>query len=275
MKSADNYTILLKKGSDYLFYKKVEITGINTATLPTLKEAERKELILKMKNGDNLAKEKLVMGNLKLVLSVMQKFSLKNNAEADDLFQVGCIGLIKALNNFDTSLDVQFSTYGVVMIMGEIKRFLRDNQTVKINRSIKDLSYKILSAKEEYILKNNEEPSNKQLAEILGVSYYQIVNALESLNPTISLHEPAFLEDSDSSFLLDKIADTSFEESFQTKIIIRDIIKNLDNREKYIISLRYLKGKTQTEVANIVGISQAQVSRIEKNVLKIVRKQFQ
>ncbi len=253
----------------------MEITGINTATLPTLKEAERKELILKMKNGDNLAKEKLVMGNLKLVLSVIQKFSLKNNAEADDLFQVGCIGLIKALNNFDTSLDVQFSTYGVVMIMGEIKRFLRDNQTVKINRSIKDLSYKILAAKEEYILKNNIEPSNRQLAEILGVSYYQIVNALESLAPTISLHEPAFMEDSDSSLLLDKIADTSFEEAFQTKIIIRDIIKNLDNREKYIISLRYLKGKTQTEVANIVGISQAQVSRIEKNVLKIVRKQFE
>ncbi len=248
---------------------------MNTASLPSLKEAERKELIIKMKNGDARAKDKLVMGNLKLVLSVMQKFSYKNNAEADDLFQVGCIGLIKALNNFDTSLDVQFSTYGVVMIMGEIKRFIRDNQTVKINRSIKDLSYKILSVKEEYIKKYDKEPNNNQLAEILGVSSYQIINALESLTPTISLHEPAFAEDSDSSFLLDKIADTSFEDSFQTKIIIRDIIKNLNTREKYIISLRYLKGKTQTEVANYIGISQAQVSRIEKNVLKQVRKQFE
>ncbi len=228
-----------------------------------------------MKNGDSRAKEKLIMGNLKLVLSVMQKFSYKNNTEADDLFQVGCIGLIKALNNFDTSLDVQFSTYGVVMIMGEIKRFIRDNQTVKINRSIKDLSYKILTAKEEYIKKYDKEPTNNELAEILDVTPYQIINALESLTPTISLHEPAFTEDSDSGFLLDKIADTSFEESFQTKIIIRDIIKNLNDREKYIISLRYLKGKTQTEVAEQIGISQAQVSRIEKNVLKQVRKQFE
>ncbi len=228
-----------------------------------------------MKTGDLKAKDKLVMGNLKLVLSVMQKFSYKSNAEADDLFQVGCVGLIKALNNFDTSLDVQFSTYGVIMIMGEIKRFIRDNQTVKVNRSIKDLSYKILSEKEIFLKNNNREPSNKELSDILGVTPYQVLNAIESLTPTMSLHEPCFLEDSDSSFLLDKIADTSFEESFQTKIIIRDIITNLKSREKYIISLRYLQGKTQTEVANIVGISQAQVSRIEKNVLKIVRKQFE
>ncbi len=228
-----------------------------------------------MQNGDNKAKEKLIMGNLKLILSVIQKVSNRNAVDVDDLFQVGCIGLIKALNNFDTTLNVQFSTYGVVMIMGEIKRYIRDNQSVKVNRSIKDLAYKVMCEKERFIKENNKEPTHKQLAEILNVSTYQINTALSSLNPTLSLYEPAFNEDSEGSYLLDQIADKNFEESFVTKTIIQDIIKKLKSREKYIINLRYLQGKTQSEVANIIGISQAQVSRIEKNVLKLVKKQFE
>lgn len=269
----DNLLILNKIGSDILFYKKVEITGINTATLPVLSEKERTALISKMKEGDKKAKDMLVLANLKLILSIIQKFRNKNT-DADDLFQVGCIGLIKALNNFDPSLNIQFSTYGVVMILGEIKRFIRDNQSVKVSRSTKDMAYKALCFKDEFTKENGSEPTINEIAQHLQCSVYQINNALEALTPAISLYEPAFKDENDNVYLLDQIGGEDFEDAFASKLIMQQVMHDLKKREKYIMNLRYLQGKTQTEVADIVGISQAQVSRIEKNVLSAVKKQL-
>lgn len=260
-------------GSDILYYKKVEITGINTASLPVLTENEREELIIKMKNGDKKAKDMLVMANLKLILSIIQKINSRN-IDRDDLFQVGCIGLIKALNNFDPSLNVQFSTYGVVMILGEIKRYIRDNGAVRVSRSTKDLAYKALSYKEQYIKENGEEPSMGEIARRLNTTTYKISSALEAVSPAVSLYEPAFNDESEGTYLIDQISCENFEEGFSSKIIMQDVFHNLKKREKYIMSLRYLQGKTQTQVASIIGISQAQVSRIEKNVLSCVKKQL-
>ncbi|MEG1782531.1 MAG: sigma-70 family RNA polymerase sigma factor, partial [Oscillospiraceae bacterium] len=234
---------------------------------------ERTSLIKKMKNGDKKAKDLLILGNLKLILSIIQRFRNKN-VDADDLFQVGCIGLIKALNNFDPQLNIQFSTYGVVMILGEIKRFIRDNQAIKVSRSIKDLAYRTLNAKDEYIKANGAEPTVGELSSQLGCSCYQINSALESLSPTISLYEPAFNDDSDNVYLIDQISGENFEEAFQSKIIMQDVIKGLKKRERLIINLRYLQGKTQTQVACLIGISQAQVSRIEKTILAQVKRQL-
>lgn len=261
-------------GSDILYYKKVDITGVNTAALPVLNEKERENLIIKMKKGDKKAKDMLVMANLKLILSVIQKVNIRNT-EPDDLFQVGCIGLIKALNNFDPSLNVQFSTYGVVMITGEIKRYVRDNRSVRVSRSTKDLAYKALGFKEKYIKDNNAEPTIEEIANNLGTSTYRISNALEAIAPAISLYEPAFGDTTDNTFLLDQISADSFEEAFSSKIIMQDVIRKLEKREKYILNLRYLQGKTQTQVASIIGISQAQVSRIEKSVLSAVKRQLE
>lgn len=258
----------------FLYYKKVEITGLNTSELPTLSEKEREKLIQKMKNGDKRAKDTLVMANLKLVLSVIQKVN-NRNADPDDLFQVGCIGLIKALNNFNPDLNVQFSTYGVVMILGEIKRYIRDNGSIKVSRSIKDLAYKALNYKEEYIRKNNQEPTTDEISDALGATKFEISNALEAISPAVSLYEPAFTDDNDGVFLLDQIKEENFEDAFASKIILQDVFHRLKKREKYILNLRYLQGKTQTQVAAIVGISQAQVSRIEKSVLSTVKKQLQ
>lgn len=258
----------------FLYYKKVEITGVNTATLPTLTEKEREALIIKMKNGDKKAKDKLIMANLKLILSIIQKVNNKN-ADPDDLFQVGCIGLIKALNNFDPTLNIQFSTYGVVMILGEIKRYMRDNSSVKVSRSTKDIAYKAISYKENYIHRNGSEPTVEDIAQHFGTTTYRISNALEAISPTISLYEPAFSEQSENTLLMDQITTDNFEDAFISKTIIKDVLHGLKSREKRIMNLRYLQGKTQTQVAAIVGISQAQVSRIEKNVLSLVKKQLE
>ena len=254
----------------YMYYKKVEISGVNTADLPEFTESERNILIEKMKSGDNKAKDMLVMGNLKLVLSIIQRFRYKN-VDFDDLFQVGCIGLIKALNNFDVTLNVQFSTYGVVMILGEIKRFIRDDQPVKISRSIKDLAYKAIAVKEKMTDENGNEPTVQEIAEELNCSCFQVNRAMEALSPSISLYEPLYNDDANDVYLLDQISSDNFEDEFQSKVIMQDVLRNLKQREKYIMNLRFLKGKTQTEVAKEVGISQAQVSRIEKNVIGYIK----
>ena len=253
-----------------MYYKKVEISGLDTSDLPELTEDERNSLIVKMKSGDRKAKDILVMGNLKLVLSIIQQFRYKN-VDFDDLFQVGCIGLIKALNNFDITLNVQFSTYGVVMILGEIKRFIRDDQPVKISRSIKDLAYKAVSVKEKLTDIDGNEPTLQDIAEELNCSCYQVSRALEALSPSISLYEPLYNDDASDVYLLDQISSENFEEAFQSKVIMQDVLHNLKQREKRIMNLRFIKGKTQTEVAKEIGISQAQVSRIEKNVIGYIK----
>ncbi|MBE6887379.1 MAG: sigma-70 family RNA polymerase sigma factor [Ruminococcaceae bacterium] len=257
-----------------MYYKKVEISGLDTAELPELTEDERNSLIIKMKSGDRKAKDILVMGNLKLVLSIIQRFRYKN-VDFDDLFQVGCIGLIKALNNFDVSLNVQFSTYGVVMILGEIKRFIRDDQPVKISRSIKDLAYKAISVKEKLTDIDGNEPTVQDIAEELNCSCYQVSRALEALSPSISLYEPLYNDETNDVYLLDQISSENFEEAFQSKVIMQDVLHNLRQREKRIMNLRFIKGKTQTEVAREIGISQAQVSRIEKNVIGYIKTQLE
>ena len=260
--------------SDILYYKKVEISGINTASLPVLDDKERASLILSMKQGDKRAKDILVMSNLKLILSIIQKINIKN-ADPDDLFQVGCIGLIKALDNFNPDLNVQFSTYGVVMILGEIKRYVRDNTPVKISRSTKDIAYKALAFKEEFQHKNQREPTVEEIASHLQVSQYILCNALESTTPALSLYDPVYCDESDSLCLADQIAVSDFEDMLISKTLIKDLLHRLHKREKYILNLRFLQGKTQMQVADIIGISQAQVSRIEKNVLSALKKQLE
>lgn len=257
----------------FLYYKKVEITGINTAALPTLTDNEREILITEMKKGDKKAKDKLIMANLKLILSIIQRVNSKN-ADPDDLFQVGCIGLIKALNNFDPELNVQFSTYGVVMILGEIKRFIRDNSMLKVSRSTKDIAYKALGFKENYIRKRGFEPTIEEIASFVGTTTYKISHALEAVSPTVSLYEPVYNDNSDNTMLMDQISSDDFEDAVISKTIIKDVLHGLDNRERQIMNLRYLQGKTQTQIADIIGISQAQVSRIEKNIMSRVKKQL-
>ena len=219
-----------------MYYKKVEISGVDTADLPEFTEQERNRLFARMHNGDNRARDMLVMGNLKLVLSIIQRFRYKN-VDFDDLFQVGCVGLIKALNNFDTTLNVQFSTYGVVMILGEIKRFMRDDQPLKVSRSIKDLAYKAMAVKEKLTDINGNEPSVQEIADELDCSCFQISRALEALSPSISLYEPMYNDDSSDVYLLDQISSENFEEAFQSKIIMQDVLHNLKEREKHIMNL--------------------------------------
>ena len=226
-----------------------------------------------MKDGDKKAKDTLVMANLKLILSIIQKVNSKN-IDPDDLFQVGCIGLIKALNNFDPALNVQFSTYGVVMILGEIKRYIRDSSAVRVSRGTKDLAYKALNFKEEYIKKNDAEPTIDEIARHLNTTTYKISSALEAISPAVSLYEPAFSDESDGVYLLDQVTGENFEEAFSSKTVVQQVLHNLKKREKRIMNLRYIQGKTQTQVASIIGISQAQVSRIEKHVLSSVKKRL-
>lgn len=226
-----------------------------------------------MKDGDKKAKDTLVMANLKLILSIIQKVNSKN-IDPDDLFQVGCIGLIKALNNFDPALNVQFSTYGVVMILGEIKRYIRDSSAVRVSRGTKDLAYKALNFKEEYIKENDAEPTIDEIARHLNTTRYKISSALEAISPAVSLYEPAFSDESDGVYLLDQVTGENFEEAFSSKTVVQQVLHNLKKREKRIMNLRYIQGKTQTQVASIIGISQAQVSRIEKHVLSSVKKRL-
>lgn len=253
---------------------KVEICGVNTAKLTVLSGEEKIELLKLAQSGDLCARDRLVNGNLKLVLSVIKRFSSRGE-NPDDLFQIGCIGLIKAIDNFDTTLGVQFSTYAVPMIIGELRRFLRDNTAIRVSRSLKDLAYKALSEKEALSIKLGREPTIEEISKEIGLPKEEIVNALEAIVEPISLYEPVFSENGDSIYVMDQISDTkNTDESWLQKIALSEAIKTLSERERSIIELRFYQGKTQMEVASEIHISQAQVSRLEKGALLRIKKQI-
>jgi len=253
---------------------KVEVSGVNTAKLPVLKHEETQQLLRKCRSGDEAARDMLIAGNLRLVLSVIQRF-MGRGENADDLFQVGCIGLIKAIDNFDLDAhNVRFSTYGVPMIIGEIRRHLRDSSSIRVSRSLRDTAYRVLQAKEQYINEKGKDPTEKELAEILNIRREDIVFALEAIADTISLNEPIYSESGDHVSIMDQVSDTrDSDEHWLEKIALNDAMKHLDPREKRILAMRYMDGKTQMEVANEIGISQAQVSRLEKNAINRIKKE--
>ena len=253
-----------------MYFNKVEICGIDTSTLKVLPEKEKNALLEKAKSGDNFAREKLVTGNLRLVLSVIQRFANRGE-NLDDLFQVGCIGLMKAIDNFDTSHDVRFSTYAVPMIIGEIKRYLRDNTYLRVSRSLRDTAYHAMQVKEELTAADNKEPSPEEIAERLGLPVRQVIMALEAIVEPLSLYEPVFTDNGDSLYVVDQLSDTKSEESWVEEISIKESIRNLEQREKTILHKRFMLGMTQTEVAEEIGISQAQVSRLEKGALNKIK----
>ena len=251
-------------------YSKVEISSVNTSELKVLSEKECTALLIAAKQGDSKSREILIRGNLRLVLSVVQRF--RNRAEnPDDLFQVGCIGLIKACDNFDTSLQVKFSTYAVPMIIGEIKRFLRDNTYIRVSRSLRDIAFHAMQFKEKYISENNCEPSTSEIAQFLELPERQIIIALDSIVEPVSLYEPIYNDNGDSLYVVDQLGDENSESDWLEEISIKEAIKNLEEREKIILHKRFMLGKTQTEVAEEIGISQAQVSRLEKGALNKIR----
>ena len=253
---------------------KVEICGVNTSKLTVLSGAEKKELLIRTKQGDEKAREQLINGNLKLVLSVIRRFSSRGE-NPDDLFQIGCIGLIKAIDNFDISLGVQFSTYAVPMIIGELRRFLRDNNVIRVSRSLRDLAYRALNTKEALLAKLGREPVIEEIAKEMDMPKEEIVNALDAIVDPISLYEPVFSENGDSIYVMDQISDTkNTDESWLQRIAISEAIKGLSQRERSIIELRFFEGKTQMEVAHEIHISQAQVSRLEKGALARIKKQI-
>lgn len=250
---------------------KVEICGVNTAKLPLLSNEEKEELFLRIKEGDKEAREQYIKGNLRLVLSVIQRFS-GNNENIDDLFQIGCIGLIKAIDNFDLSQNVKFSTYAVPMIMGEVRRYLRDNNSIRVSRSIRDTAYKAIYAREGLTRKNAQEPTIMEIANEIGVSKEEITYALDAIQTPVSLYEPVYTDGGDPLYIMDQISDKkNLEENWIEDISLSEAMKRLPERERHIIDMRFFEGKTQTEVAQEIHISQAQVSRLEKNALKTMR----
>lgn len=252
-------------------YNKVVISGINTSELTVLKEEEKTQLLREIKEtGSKEAKDRLIKGNLRLVLSVIQRFTGRGE-DIDDLFQIGVIGLIKAINNFDLTKEVRFSTYCVPMITGELRRHLRDYSQIKVSRSLRDLAYKAIQAREKLMLANQREPSIEEIARETGEKRSDIVIALESISDPISLYEPIYTDSGDTMYVLDQISDKNDVESWLDELTIRDTIKELSEREQNILYLRFLKGKTQVEVANEIGISQAQVSRLEKGAINAIK----
>ncbi|MDO4363229.1 MAG: RNA polymerase sporulation sigma factor SigG [Clostridia bacterium] len=252
------------------YYNKVEICGINTNDLKLLKESEKIELLKKAQSGDSKSRDELINGNLRLVLSVVQRFA--NRGEGmDDLFQVGVIGLIKAIDNFNTSLDVRFSTYAVPMIIGEIRRFLRDNNPIRVSRSLRDTAYKAMQVKEKLTNKYNKEPTVDEIAKELNMKKADVVIALEAIVDPVSLYEPVYNDGGDTIFVMDQIGDNSTDSDWVDEIMMKDKLNNLDNREHRILYMRFMLGKTQMETAQEIGISQAQVSRLEKNALKRIK----
>jgi RNA polymerase sporulation-specific sigma factor len=250
----------------------VEICGVNTARLKVLKNDETTELLKRTKQGDRTAREELVCGNLRLVLSVIQKF-LNRGENVDDLFQVGCIGLMKAIDNFDITLNVRFSTYGVPMIMGEIRRYLRDNSAIRVSRSMRDTAYRALQMKEKLTGETQREPTMEALAAAMGVRREEIVIALDSIADPVSLYEPLYTDGGESVCVVDQVRDTrNTDENWLEQIALGDALGRLAEREKHILALRFFHGKTQMEVASEVGISQAQVSRLEKNAISQIKK---
>ncbi len=251
---------------------KVEISGINTADLKVLSSEEMKELFIKMQQGDAFARNDLVSGNLKLVLSILRRFR-GNDENMDDLFQVGCVGLVKAIDNFDLSHEVKFSTYAVPMIVGEIKRYLRDNNSVRVSRSTKDLAYKALRLKEENMLINGTELSVEEIANTLEVTPYDIIHAMEALRAPVSMFEPIYSDGGDTIYLYDQIEDKrQTGKEIELRLATQEALSSLDSREQFILDERFMIGKTQMEIAEELSISQAQVSRLEKNAIKQLKK---
>lgn len=251
---------------------KVDICGVNTSELEVLSNEETIELFKKYQNGDLNAKERLVNGNLKLVLSILKKYNNRCD-NMDDLFQVGVIGLIKAIDNFDLSYNLRLSTYACPLILGEVRRYLRDNNSIRVSRSLKDLAYKILKCKEEMMHEKGYEPSFEEIAKILEVEYFDVVNAMEALKDPVSMFEPIYNDGGDTIYLYDQIEDKSSKtKELEVKIAVDDAIKDLKDREQYILEERFIIGKTQMEIAEELSISQAQVSRLEKNAIKTLKK---
>ncbi len=261
-----------------MYHQKVVICGVNTAKLKVLTEEEKRALLVRIRAGDSVARQEMICGNLRLVLSVIQRFSSRGRRESmDDLFQVGCIGLVKAVDNFDMSKEVMFSTYAVPMIIGEVRRYLRDSGGVRVSRSVRDLAYKALSARDELSASLDRDPSPEEIATHLGVTRDQVVSALEAIVEPISLYEPVFTENGDSLYVIDQLSDTSHDatdEGWLENIALREAVHTLTPREQTIIKLRYFGDKTQMEIASEIGISQAQVSRLEKAALLKLRKQL-
>ena len=250
---------------------KLEICGVNTSKLPVLTNEEKELLFEKIKNGDKEARELYIKGNLRLVLSVIKRFS-SSNENADDLFQIGCIGLMKAIDNFDTTLHVKFSTYAVPMIIGEIRRYLRDNNSIRVSRSLRDIAYKAIYARENYVKKNLREPDITEIASEIGINKEEIVYALDAIQSPMSLYEPVYTEGGDTLYVMDQVSDKkNREENWVENLALGEAMERLNARERHIIDLRFYEGKTQMEVAREIGISQAQVSRLEKNALKTMR----
>lgn len=251
---------------------KVEICGVNTSKLKVLKNEETMALLKRAKAGDMDAREQLIAGNLRLVLSVIQKFTNRGE-NVDDLFQVGCIGLIKAIDNFNTDLDVRFSTYGVPMIVGEIRRYLRDNSSLRVSRSMRDTAYKVLQAKEKFMAEHQREPTVEEIAKALEIKREDVVFAMDAIMDPVSLYEPVYSDGGDTICVMDQVKDAkNTDEGWLEQIALKDAISRLTDREKHILSLRFFEGKTQMEVSAEVGISQAQVSRLEKNAISQIKK---
>ena len=262
----------------YKMYNKVEICGINTSKLPVLSEERKKELLKIIHTGNQnqsqSARNEMINGNLRLVLSVIQRFNGRGE-NPDDLFQVGCIGLIKAIDNFNADKDVCLSTYGVPMIIGEIKRYLRDYNPIRVSRSLRDTAYHAMSVKESFTIRNNREPTVEEIAKILDTPKENVIIALEAIIEPISIYEPVFSDDNDTIYVIDQLSDFNSSESWINEIAFKEAVNSLDKREKSIFIMRFFKGKTQTEVAEEIGISQAQVSRLEKNALSKIRHEIQ
>jgi RNA polymerase sporulation-specific sigma factor len=253
---------------------KVEICGIDTSKLKVIPAAEKRELLARVKQGDTKARDELIKGNMKLVLSVVQRFTGRKE-ELDDLFQIGCIGLIKAIDNFDITQNVQLSTYAVPMIIGEIRRYLRDNNSIRVSRSIRDTAYKALQARERLNQKGIGDPTSDQIAKELGISKEDVIMALDAIMDPVSLYEPIYNEGTDAIFVMDQVGDTrNTDSNWLEEIALKEAIRELGEREKRILSLRFFSGKTQVEVAKEIGISQAQVSRLEKSALDRIKSQI-
>ena len=253
---------------------KVEICGVNTSKLPLLTKEEKEELFIKIKNGDEDARQKFINGNLRLVLSVIQRFYGRGE-NADDLFQVGCIGLIKAIDNFDLSQNVQFSTYAVPMIIGEVKRYLRDNNSIRVSRSVRDLAYKSMQFKEKFTKEHGKEPTIEQIAKELGVTKEEIALSFDAIQDPVSLQEPVYNDGTENIYIMDQVKDSkNTDEAWTEKMTIMQIMKKLNDKEKIIITKRFFDGRTQMEVADEIGISQAQVSRLEKNAIDHIRRLY-
>ena len=250
---------------------KVEVSGINTGSLPLLSNDEKETLIRRIKQGDKEARTRYIQGNLRLVLSIIKRFQ-NSNENMDDLFQIGCIGLMKAIDNFDLSQNVKFSTYAVPMIMGELRRYLRDNNSIRVSRSLRDIAYKAIYTRENYMKQHLKEPTVTEIAQEIGIEKEMIVYALDAIQNPVSLFEPVYTEGGDTLYVMDQISDKkNKEERWIENLALREAMQRLNSREKHIIELRFYEGKTQMEVAQEIGISQAQVSRLEKNALKSMR----